>query len=202
MLVRGAVREETKRAAESLGVALVMGVLHLAWVSQRFSTEQGGGGVTLLIGCTFTTGVLWAMLALRSLAADKPVGPELDDGLTSMAVTAWLLALVPPRASNFIPEGAVDDFAKAYLPVCLLVVFFVLGAQALWPKREERLVWLRFFSSLGLAGFSLAGFLVFVSGGVDAGAVAQRAVAVGAVATVSAGVQWWRTRGGSPSRPG
>jgi len=33
---------------------------------------------------------------LRSLAADKPVGPELDDGLTSMAVTAWVLALVPP----------------------------------------------------------------------------------------------------------
>ncbi|MDP1823243.1 MAG: hypothetical protein Q8L48_08380 [Archangium sp.] len=194
MVVRGGVREETKRAAESLGVALVVGVLHLAWVSQRFTTEQGGGGVTLLVGCTFTTGVLWAMLALRSLAADKPAGPELDDGVTSMAVTAWLLALIPPRAANFIPEGAVDDFSRAYLPVSLLVVFFMLGAQALWPKREERLVWLRLFSSLAAACFALAGFLVFVSGGVDAGPVALRAVVVGGVASVSAGVQWWRTR--------
>jgi hypothetical protein len=188
------VNEETKRAAESLGVALVVGLLHLAVLSQRFTTPQGGGGVTLLIGCTFTTGVLWAMLALRSLAADKPPGPELTDGLTSMAVTAWLLALVPPRASNFLLEGAVDDFAKAYLPVSLLVVFVVLGAQALWPKREERLVWLRFFSSLAVAGVLLAGFLVWVSGGEDAGAVAFRALAVAAAAAIAAGVQWKRTR--------
>jgi hypothetical protein len=187
-------REETKRAAETLVVGLVAGVLHLAFLSDRFSTEQGAGGITLLTGCTFTTGVLWAMLMLRSLAADKPVGPEIDDGLTSMAVTAWLMALVPPRASNFALEGGVDDFSRAYLPVSLLVVFVMLGAQALWPKREERLVWLRLFSSLAVASALLAGFLVFVSGGVDAGPVATRALGVGAVAAVAAGVQWYRTR--------
>ena len=187
-------REETKRAAESLGVGLVAGVLHLAILSDRFSTEQGGGGVTLLVGCTFTTGVLWAMLMLRSLAADKPVGPEIDDGLAAMAVTAWLLALVPPRAANFVLEGAVDDFSKAYLPVSLAVVFVMLGAQALWPKREERLVWLRMFSSLAVSSALLAGFLVFVSGGADAGPVATRALGVGAVAAVGAGVQWYRAR--------
>lgn len=188
------VREETKRAGESLMVGLVVGVLHLAWLSDRFTTEQGGGGVTLLVGCTFTTGVLWAMLMLRSLAADKPIGPEIDDGLTSMAVTAWVLALVPPRASNFLLEGGVDDFAKAYLPVSLLTVFVVLGAQALWPRREVRLVWLRLFSSLAVSCAALAGFVFFVSGGGDAGAVASRALGVGAVAAVAAAVQWWRTR--------
>lgn len=197
MLVRGfvsEVREETKRAAQSLGAGLVVGVVHLAFLSQRFSTEQGSGGVTLLVGCTFTTGVLWAMLMLRSLAADKPPGPEIDDGLTSMAVTAWVLALVPPRASNFLPEGGVDDFSHAYLPVSLLVVLVMLGAQALWPRREERLVWLRLLSSLAVSAGLLAGFLYFVSGGEDAGAVAARALVGGAVAAVAAGVQWWRTR--------
>lgn len=188
------VREETKRAAESLGLGLVAGVLHLAFLSDRFATAQGGGGVTLLVGCTFTTGVLWAMLMLRSLAADKPPGPEIDDGLTSMAVTAWVLALIPPRASNFLLEGGVDDFAFAYLPVSLLVVFVVLGAQALWPKREVRLVWLRLFSSLAVACAALAGFLVFVSGGADAGPGAARALGVGALAGVAAAVQWQRTR--------
>jgi peptidoglycan/LPS O-acetylase OafA/YrhL len=187
-------REETKRAAESLVVGLVAGALHLAVLSDRFTTEQGRGGLTLLVGCTFTTGVLWAMLMLRSLAADKPVGPELDDGLTSMAVTAWVLALVPPRASNFLLDGAVDDFSRAYLPVSLLVVFVMLGAQALWPRREERLVWLRLFSTLAVASALLAGFLVFVSGGADAGGVATRALGVGAVAAVAAGVQWYRVR--------
>lgn len=187
--------EETKRAAESLVVGLVLGVLHLAFVSDRFTTEQGSGGLTFLFGCTFTTGVLWAMLALRSLAADKPAAPELDDGLTSMAVMVWVLALVPARAGNFFPEGGVDDFSRAYLPVCLLVVFVMLAAQALWPKREERLVWLRFFSSLCVSFGLLAGFLFFVSGGPDAAAVAVRALGFGGAAGVAAGVQRWRTRG-------
>lgn len=194
MLVVTGVPEETKRAAESLGVALVVGVLHLAVLSQRFTTDLGRGGVTLLMGCTFTTGVLWAMLALRSLAADKPAGPELTDGLTSMAATAWVLALVPPRASNFVIDAPVDDFSRAYLPVCLLVVFVVLGAQALWPKRGEPLVWLRLLASLAVSVFLLAGFLFFVSGGEDAGPVTLRAVLVGAVATMGAVAQWWRTR--------
>ena len=73
MLVRVPVsgaREEMKRATETLVVGLVIGVFHLIWVSNRFATEQGSGGLTMLFGCTFTTGILWVMLALRSLAAD------------------------------------------------------------------------------------------------------------------------------------
>ena len=197
MVVRADVsgtREETKRATEALGVGLVGGVLHLGLLSDRFSTELGRGGLTFLGGCTFITGVLWAMLALRSLAADKPAGPEIDDGLTSMAVMAWVVALVPPRASNFVLEAPVDDFTRAYLPVSLAVVFVVLGAQASWPRREEKLVWLRFLSSLAVSCFLLAGFVVFVARGADAGAAGIRAVGFGAGAALLAGVQWWRTR--------
>ena len=194
MLVPTRVRAETKRAAELLGVGLFVGALHLVWLSDRFATEQGSGGLTLLFGCTFTTAVLWFILMLRSLAADKPFGPELDDGVTSMAVTAWVMALVPPRAANFVLQGPVDDFSRAYLPVSLLVVVVMLGAQALWPRREERLVWLRFFSSLALGCWLLAGFLVFVSGGQDAQPGAFRAVGFGVVAAAAAGVQWWRAR--------
>ena len=194
MLVRPTVREETKRAAETLVVGLVVGLFHLTFISNRFATEQGSGGLTLLFGCTFTTGILWSMLALRSLAADKPVGPEIDDGIVSMAATAWVMALVPPRMSNFIPEGGTDDFAKAYLPVCLIAVFLVLGAQALWPTREVKFLWLRLLSSTALSFFLLAGFLVFVSGGDDAGSVALRSIAFGAITTIATGVQWWRTR--------
>lgn len=194
MLVPTRVRAETKRAAELLGVGLVVGALHLAVLSDRFTTEQGSGGLTLLFGCTFTTAVLWFILMLRSLAADKPFGPEVDDGLTSMAVTAWVMALVPPRASNFVLQSPIDDFSHAYLPVSLAVVVVVLGAQALWPKREERLVWLRFFPSLAVGCWLLAGFLVFSSGGEDAGPLALRAVGFGGLGAIAAGVQWWRTR--------
>lgn len=45
MLVRTRVREETKRAAETLVVGLVVGLFHLTWVSNRFATEQGSGGL-------------------------------------------------------------------------------------------------------------------------------------------------------------
>lgn len=173
-------REETKAALEPLGLGLVGGVLHLAFISGRFATEQGRGGVTLLLGCVFITLVLWAMLALRSLAADKPFAPELDDGITSGAVTAWVMAVVPPRASNFLAEGATDDFARAYLPVSLLVVFVVLGAQALWPKREVALVRVRLFASLAVSFPLLGAFLFFVSGGEDAGALAVRCLVAGA----------------------
>lgn len=196
MLVRGVVsgaREETKRASEALVLGWVVGVFHLGWVSGRFATVQGTGGLQFLFGCTFTTGILWAMLALRSLAADKPAGPEIDDGITSMAVTGWAIALIPPRAANYLAEGGVDDFSRVYVPVCLLVVLVVLGAQALWPKREVRLLWLRFFASLAVTFFLLAGFLVFLSGGEEAVPVGMRAAGFGAV-TVVTFVQWWRSR--------
>jgi hypothetical protein len=180
------VREETKHSLEPLLVGLVAGVVHLAFISGRFATEQGRGGVTLLFGCVFITLVLWAMLALRSLAADKPVGPEIDDGLLSGAVTAWLMAVVPPRESNFFAENAADDFARVYVPVSLVVVFVVLGAQALWAKREVPLVRVRFFASLAVSFPVLGALLYFVSGGPDAGALAVRSLVAGAISAAAA----------------
>lgn len=166
-------RVETSRAAEALAVGVVVGALHLAWLSGRFQTEQGRGGVTLMLGCVFTTGLLWAMLALRTIANDGKPEPELDDGLTSMAVTAWVMALVPPRASNFLPEGGTDDFTRVYVPLCLFTVFAMLAAQKLWPAREEKLVFVRLCASASVS-FVVVAACVLLSGGEDASALAIR----------------------------
>jgi hypothetical protein len=187
--------EETKRAAELLGSGLLAGLVHLAYLSNRFSTEQGAGGVTLLFGCAFITLVLWAMLLLRSLAAARPLMPEVTDGLCSGAVTAWVMAVVPPRAANFLDENAADDFSRAYLPVSLVVVFVVLGAQALWPRREVRLVGVRFFASLAVALLALAAALALVVGGADVLPLAGRAGVAGLAAGVVA-----ITRARAPAR--
>jgi len=174
-------REETKRASESLVVALVVTVLHLAWLSGRFSTEQGAGGITLVFGCVFTTGILWAMLALRSLAADGKLEPELDDGLTAMAAVAWVMALVP-----------ADDFTRVYLPTSLLAVFVMLAAQALWKPREERFVWVRLLATAAVSAVVLAG----LSWKFAEAESAPRALLVAAVAGGAAVVQALRVRRG------
>lgn len=184
-----ALREGTKRAGEHLFVGVVVGVLHLAWVSDRFAEPVGGGGVTYLLGLVFTTGVLWTMLALRTMANDGAVEPEIDDGLTSMAATAWVMALVPPRASNFLSEGASDDFGHVYVPLCLLAVFVVLAAQKVWAARTEKNVWMRLFASVAGCAVLLAGLVKFASGGEGADAVAVRALIVAAVAVVAAVVR-------------
>jgi len=186
------VRDETKRATEALVVAMVSGFLHLAWLSGRFQTEQGAGGLTLLAGCVFTTGILWAMLALRSLAADGKLAPEVDDGVTSMAAVAWVIALIPPRAANFVAQPAIDDFTRAYLPVALLAVFVMLAAQALFKVREERFVWLRLFLTISVSALLLAGFLFFLAGGDDAGTTAVRALVLAGLTAVMCFVQWKR----------
>lgn len=167
-------REETKRAGEALAVAIVVGVFHLIWLSDRFATEQGSGGITLLLGCTFTTALLWAMLALRTIANDGPPGPEVDDGLTCMAVTAWVMALVPPRASNFLQHDGTDDFTYVYVPLCLFTVFAMLAAQKIWPAREEKLVFVRLLASASVS-FGVVAVCVLLSGGDDAKSVAMRA---------------------------
>ncbi len=174
-------RDETKRAAESLLVGLIVGVLHLLWRSRATGIDHGGG-VTMLLGCVFTTGVLWAMLALRSLAADGKPEPEVDDGVTSMAVTAWVMALVPPRATNFLSESGVDDFTRVYLPVALLAVFVMLAAQALWKPREPRLVARRLVASAAVCFFALAGLVFFVAKGPGAEELATRGVLGGVLA--------------------
>jgi hypothetical protein len=178
-------RDETKRAGEALAVAVVVGALHLVWLSGRFATEQGSGGITLLLGCTFTTGLLWTMLALRTIANDGQPAPEIDDGLTCMAVTAWVMALVPPRASNFVAEHPTDDFTWVYVPLCLFTVFAMLAAQKLWPVREPKFIFVRLGVSAAVSALVVAG-CVLASGGESALRTAIQAVVVSGVAAVAA----------------
>jgi hypothetical protein len=158
------VRDETIHALEALMLGLVVGVLHLAWVSGWFSTEQGTGGLTVLLGCSFTTFVLWAMLALRSLAEGGPLEPEVDDGVSATAATAWVIAVVPPRAANFLPESGVDDFARVYVPVCLGTVFAMLLAQRLFRARTPRLGWVRLGATVTVAALGLAACIALAQG--------------------------------------
>lgn len=178
--------EETKRAVESLVVGLVVAVLHLAVTSARFAHPQGRGGVTLMLGCVFVTGILWWMLALRTLANGGPVKPEVPDGWVAMSATAWVFALVPPRAGNFLDVPTVDDFAWVYVPVCLLSVFAVLGGQKLFTARTGKNVWRRLAFGLGCSLLATAGCLFFVSRGDGAGALAVRSLVVSAAAFIAA----------------
>ncbi|MFT3711584.1 MAG: hypothetical protein QM817_28440 [Archangium sp.] len=180
-------RDETKRAGESLAVAVVVGVFHLGFLSGRFATEQGSGGVTLLLGCTFTTGLLWTMLALRTIANDGKPGPEIDDGLTCMAVTAWVMALVPPRASNFLAEHPTDDFTWVYVPLCLFTVFAMLAAQKLWPAREPKFIFVRLAASSAVSALVVAG-CVLLAGGETAMRASIQACVVAVVGAVVFGV--------------
>lgn len=177
-------RDETRRAVESLALALVVGVLHLAWLSGRFEHELGRGGVLMLVGCTFTTCVLWVMLSMRTLSADGAFAPELDDGLTAMASTAWLVALLPPRAENYLAENAVDDFAWVYLPVALLAVFSMLAVRAVWKARTVPMVLVRLVAT-SVPGFvAVAGLITFVAKGDGAGQVAVRALGLAGASAV------------------
>lgn len=177
-------REETQRAVESLLVGLVVTVLHLAWVSGFFSSPQGRGGVTLLLGCVFVTGILWWMLALRTLADGGSVTPEVPDGWVSMSATAWVFAVLPPRAQNFLDVPTVDDFAWVYVPVSLLAVFAMLGAQKLFKARTVSALWKRLAFSTGASLACAAALLFFVARGDGAGPLALRGLVVGAVALV------------------
>lgn len=180
--------EETKRAVESLAVGVVVAVLHVTILSNRFEHPLGRGAVTMLLGCVFVTGILWWMLALRTLADGGSVKPEIPDGWVSMSATAWVFALVPPRAENFLDVPTVDDFAWVYVPVCLLSVFAVLAAQKVFRARTELNVWKRLAFALGCSLVCTAVALFFVARGEGAGALAVRSLAFAAVAFVGAGV--------------
>lgn len=180
--------EETKRAVESLVVGLVVAVLHLVVLSDRFATPQGRGGITYLVGCVFVTGILWWMLALRTLANGGSVKPEIADGWVSMSATAWAFVVVPPRADNFLDVPTVDDFAWVYVPMSLLCVFGVLGAQKLFPARTEKNVWKRLAFGVGCALLSTAALIYFVSRGDGAGALANRALVFAMVAFIASRV--------------
>jgi hypothetical protein len=181
------VREETKLAVQALALGLFVGALRVGWAF-------GGEAVTLLLGCVFSTAVLWAMVALRALANDKPPGPELDDGLTCSASTAWLIAAVPFRASTFLPDGATDDFAYVYLPVSLAMVFAMLAVRARWPQREVWRVPQRGLATSGVGLLLLAVLGRFVAGGPGAERLALAGLVGGGFAGVAAATLEWLHR--------
>ncbi len=189
-------RPETALGLRLLGAGVVVGVVHVAWRAGGPFTEAGRGGVFDLVACGFLGAVLWSMLAIRALAADGSVQDAIDDGLIATGVAVWVVALSPPRLSNYLPAGATSDFAYAYLPASLLGVLLVQAAVALWPGRNRTLV--RLLGPTALSLLVLGALLRVVGGGDDAGQAALRAwAAAGIVAAVTAVVAWRaRARGG------
>lgn len=170
--------DETRRSVELLLAALVVALLHLAYSSGLFAPPQGKGGVTLLLGFTLTTGLLWWMLAIRALANDVPLADQVPYGWAAMAATAAVFALLPPRAGNFLPVATVDDFTRLYLPVSLSSVFAMLLSRAVLKSAP---VWRHFSFTCGCLGLLSAGLLL-AAGGEDAGSLAHRAAVTGLLA--------------------
>lgn len=169
-------RPDTQRGAELLLAGLIAAVAHALWLG------LGRDSVTMILGFTLTTGLLWWMLALRTAANGGALTAEVPDGWVSMAATAWAFAVVPPREGNFLPVPTVDDFSKLYLPLCLAPVFGVLGAQKLFAT----VVWRRFVFGLGGALLFAALLLMTLAAGEASTPLALRAGGVGVVLAAGA----------------
>ena len=169
-------RHETQRGAELLLAGIIAAVAH------ALSLGQGRDTVVMVVGFTVTTGIVWWMLALRTVANGGAIDAEVPDGWASMAATAWAFAVVPPRAGNFLPVPTVDDFSRLYLPVCLAPVFVVLGAQKLFPQA----FWRRFVFGVGGTLVCAALMLLTLAAGEDAGPLVVRSGLLGMVLSVTA----------------
>lgn len=169
-------RAETQRGAELLLAGIIAAIAHALWLG------QGRDTVTMVLGFTLTTGMLWWMLALRTVANGGALDAEVPDGWASMAATAWAFAVVPPRAGNFLPVPTVDDFSRLYLPLCLAPVFVVLAAQKLFPGVFWKRVVFGFGGTLGCAAL----LLLTVAAGEDAAPLALRSGVLGVALTAGA----------------
>ncbi len=178
-------RPQTQRAAEWLLAGLAVAAALVVWQGGGFGTGHARGGLTLLVGFTFATGFLRAMLTVRALADGAAPEDQVSDGLATMAATAWCFVLVSPRAGNFLPQPTVDDFTWVYLPVSVLAPFAMQAAQKLLAGTDTRAVRRRFLFTAGCALGFAAGLLLAVSRGEGAGALALRAGVAGALALVA-----------------
>jgi hypothetical protein len=193
-------RPETKTALWLLGAGLLAGMVHVVVRGHGITTDAGRGGYIDLGGSAFTAAVLWAMLTMRALAADGSVQHALDDGLTATAAAAWMVALAPPRLSNYLVEGATSDFAYAYLPASLVAVLLMNAAVALWPERTQLAVALRLAATTAPSLVVLGALLRLVGGGADAGDAAIHASAAAAGTAVVAAVLHTVSRRASPGK--
>lgn len=126
-------RAETKVALTLLLSGLALAVLRVAVRSGGFAWP-GRAAVSDVLGCLAAAAALQAVLTLRSLSDGAPRARELDDALAAVAAAVWLVALVPPRPTNYL-AAATDDFVRAYFPACLLAVTLMrLACRARGPS--------------------------------------------------------------------
>ena len=180
-------RDETRRASEVLMAGIVAATFELMWL------DLTRGGLMTLFGTVAIAGIVWVMLALRTLANGGPPEPEIDDGVMCMAAMAWAVVVMPPRAGNFLEQPTVDDFTWVWFPASVGVVFAMLAAQKAWPARTVRTLLARGVASLGLTSVLMAALLVLVAKGDGASALAMR----GLVVAVVGGVVAWRLPAGN-----
>jgi hypothetical protein len=188
------VRPETRTALWLLGAGLTLGLVRVLVRGGGFAADAGRGGMTDLLGVSFVAAVVWAMRTMRALATEGSVQVALDDGVTATAAATWMVALAPPRLSNYLVEGAPSDFACAYLPATLVTVLLMPAAVALWPTRTQLFVAVRLFATVAPGLVVLGALLWLVGGGSDAGQAAIRAFAAAAVAAVVAAVLYAKAR--------
>ena len=130
-------RPELKALLVLSGLGVVVACVRFAVRSELFANAEGAGGVVDLLGCLASAGSLYGVLAIRSLATNGPTPRELDDAVGSLAVTAWLVALLPPRSTDMFGAAVADEFPFVYLPASLLAVMLVRGASMAWPERTR-----------------------------------------------------------------
>jgi hypothetical protein len=185
---------------ELLGVGLFVALVRISWRTHGFGTP-GRAALTDLLGCALAAAALWAVLALQGLGAGRALAEELEDGLAAVALAVWLVALVPPRAENYLPGGATDDFPLAYAPVSLAAALLVVAARRWWPGRAPRQGLLRHLAALAVLVLALGGLVRHVSGGPGATSVLHRCLGVSALLAAGWAAVRWGARGrGSAAR--
>lgn len=176
-------QHETQRGAELLLAGIIAAAAHALWLG------QGRDSMIMLLGFTVTTGILWWMLALRTVADGGAIGAEVADGWASMAANAWAFAVVPPRAGNFLPVPMVDDFSRLYLPLCIAPVFVVLIAQKLFPKT----FWKRCAFGVGGTLISAVLLLLTLASGEESMSLALRSGVIGVLVLATCAIPTSKT---------
>lgn len=177
-----------------LASGLVIAAVRISWRSHLFSTPQGSGALTDLLGCLLSTFSMFSVLAVRGLAAGSVRSEELEDGVSALAAAGWAFALVPPRLENYVAAGSPDDFIFAYVPMSLAVGVLARVVSSLTRRRSPFDFVQRQALLTGLSVAILAA-AVAATGGIDSARFVQRAAAAaGLCALVWVALETYRRR--------
>lgn len=177
-----------------LAAGLVIAALRIGWRSHLFSTPQGSGALTDLLGCLLSTFSMFSVLAVRGLAAGSVRSEELEDGVSALAAAGWAFAVAPPRLENYFAEGGLDDFIFAYVPMSLAVGVLARVVSSLTRRRAPFDFVQRHALLTGLS-VAILGASVAATGGFDSATFVQRAAAaVGVCALVWVALEAYRRR--------